>query len=85
MNNTANSFPVGTQILGRVLNTNGEAIGKKGLLKDTQYVPLYSLALVIADTTKIKGEVLADQIQETGIKVTLCASVWTRARMKQVS
>ncbi len=69
MNNTANSFPVGTQILGRVLNANGEPIDKKGPLVDVQYVPLYSPALVIAGTEANKGEVLAGQIQETGIKV----------------
>jgi F-type H+/Na+-transporting ATPase subunit beta len=69
MNNTANSFPVGTQILGRVLNSNGEPIDKKGPLVDVQYAPLYSPALVIADTEANKGEVLAGQIQETGIKV----------------
>ena len=69
MNNNTASFPVGTHILGRILNANGEPIDKKGLLTDVQYVSLHSPALVIADTTAIKGEVLADQIQETGIKV----------------
>jgi F0F1-type ATP synthase beta subunit len=69
MNNNTTSFPVGTHIFGRVLNANGEPIDKKGLLIDVQYVSLHSPALVIADTTAIKGEVLADQIQETGLKV----------------
>lgn len=69
MNNKTNSFPIGTQILGRVLNANGEPIDKKGPLVATQYVPLYSPALVIAKTEADKGEVLAGQIQETGIKV----------------
>jgi F-type H+-transporting ATPase subunit beta len=69
MNNTANSFPVGTQILGRVLNANGEPIDKKGLPVDIEYMSLHSPALLIADTEANKGKVRAGQIQETGIKV----------------
>jgi len=69
MNNTANSFPVGTHILGRVLNANGEPIDKKGPLLDVQYVPFYSPALVIAGAEANKREVLVGQIQETSIKV----------------
>ena len=63
MNNTANSFPVGTQILGRVLNANGEPIDKKGLPVDIEYMSLHSPALVIADTEAKKGKVRAGQIQ----------------------
>ncbi len=69
MNNNTNLFPVGTHILGRVMNSNGEPIDKKGPLVDIQYVPLYSPALGIAETEADKGKVLAGQIQETGIKV----------------
>lgn len=68
MKNKTNTFPVGTQILGRVLNANGEPIDKKGSL-DAQSATLFNPGLEIAENEAKIGKTPADQILETGIKV----------------
>jgi F-type H+/Na+-transporting ATPase subunit beta len=68
MNNQTNSFPIGTQILGRVLNAKGEPIDNKGPL-DAQRAPLYNPTLEIVGIEANKGKTPGNQILETGIKV----------------
>src|SRR5258708_24288446 len=65
MNDKINTFPVGTQLLGRVLNASGEAIDKKGPLSGIERVPLYRAAPGVAEGDKAS----LNQVLETGIKV----------------
>jgi F-type H+/Na+-transporting ATPase subunit beta len=69
MNDTINTFPVGMQILGRVLTTNGESVDKKGPLTNVQCVPILKAASSNAIYEANEGKVQVDQILETGIKV----------------
>lgn len=65
MNDEINTFPVGIQLLGRVLNASGEAIDKKGPLTGIERVPLYRAAPGVAEGDKAS----LNQVLETGIKV----------------
>lgn len=69
MNDTIHTFPVGTQVFGRVLNAGGEPIDKQGPLTGVQRVPLFSLASGTAQSEASKGKAPADKVLETGIKV----------------
>lgn len=68
MNNKTNSIPVGTQILGRVLNAKGEPIDEKGSLA-AQRIPLLNPTLKTAEIKANKEKALEEHILETGIKV----------------
>lgn len=57
-----NSIPVGSAVLGRVLNANGEPIDHKGDLVDAMHQPLYVPDAKSAGTTSTR-------VLETGIKV----------------
>jgi F-type H+/Na+-transporting ATPase subunit beta len=61
---STNSIPVGSAVLGRVLNANGEPIDHKGSLDDAMHLPLYVLGALSAraGTTSMRA-------LETGIKV----------------
>ena len=65
MNDKINTFPVGTRLLGRVLNASGEPIDKKGSLTGIERVPLYRPAPRVAGEDKAS----LNQVLETGIKV----------------
>jgi F-type H+-transporting ATPase subunit beta len=69
MNDTINTFPVGRQILGRVLNTNGEPIDKKGPITNVQRLPILKPASSNTKSETDERKVPLDQILETGIKV----------------
>jgi F-type H+/Na+-transporting ATPase subunit beta len=69
MNDTINTFPVGKQILGRVLHTKGEPIDKKGPHTNGQRKPILKPASGIIETETNEEKVPIDQILETGIKV----------------
>jgi F-type H+-transporting ATPase subunit beta len=62
MNNV--TIPVGSAVLGRVLNSQGEPIDNKGAIDQAQRVPLYTPSA--ASSTK---DASALQLFETGIKV----------------
>jgi len=61
---STNSIPVGSAVLGRVLNANGEPIDHKGSLVDAVHVPLYAL-----DATSARAGTTSTRVLETGIKV----------------
>src|SRR5215471_4528861 len=61
---STNSIPVGSSVLGRVLNANGEPIDHKGSLVDAVHVPLYAL-----DATSARAGTTSTRVLETGIKV----------------
>lgn len=69
MNDKTSTFPVGTQILGRILNASGDPIDKKELSTDVQREPIYNLASGGALSRANKEKVPAEQLLETGIKV----------------
>jgi F-type H+-transporting ATPase subunit beta len=62
MNNVI--IPVGTGVLGRVINAQGEPIDNKGAIDQAQYVPIYTPS----GASGAKGA-SALQLLETGIKV----------------
>lgn len=59
-----NSIPVGSAVLGRVLNANGEPIDSKGSLVDAMHQPLYT-----PDAKSARAGTTATRVLETGIKV----------------
>ena len=59
---STNSVPVGSAVLGRVLNANGEPIDHKASLVDAMHVPLYVPDAKSVGTPSIR-------VLETGIKV----------------
>lgn len=61
---STNSIPVGSAVLGRVLNANGEPIDSKGSLVDAMHQPLYT-----PDATSPRAGTTATRVLETGIKV----------------
>ena len=61
---STNSIPVGSAVLGRVLNANGEPIDHKGSLVEAVHVPLYAL-----DATSARAGTTSTRVLETGIKV----------------
>jgi F-type H+-transporting ATPase subunit beta len=69
MNDKINTFPVGTNILGRVFNVSGDPIDKKGPLIDKQRVPIYNPASGVALFGANEVKVPINQTLETGIKV----------------
>ena len=61
---STNSIPVGSAVLGRVLNANGEPIDHKGNLADAVHVPHYAL-----DAKSARAGTTSMRVLETGIKV----------------
>ncbi len=59
-----NSIPVGSAVLGRVLNANGEPIDHKGDLAHAMHLPLYA-----PDALSARADTTARRVLETGIKV----------------
>ena len=56
MNDAINTFPVGMQILGRVLNTNGEPIDKKGPITNVQRLPILKPAFELMLNLRLTRE-----------------------------
>lgn len=61
---STNSIPVGSAVLGHVLNANGEPIDNKGSLADGMHLPLY-----VPDATSARAGTTSRRVLETGIKV----------------
>ena len=61
---STNSLPVGSAVLGRVLNANGEPIDHKGSLDDAMHLPLY-----VPDALSARAGITSTRVLETGIKV----------------
>lgn len=61
---STNSLPVGSAVLGRVLNANGEPIDHKGSLADAMHLPLY-----VPDALSVRAGTTSTRVLETGIKV----------------
>jgi F-type H+-transporting ATPase subunit beta len=61
---STHSIPVGSAVLGRVLNANGEPIDHKGSLADAMHRPLYA-----PDAKSTRAETTSMHVLETGIKV----------------
>ena len=58
------TIPVGSAVLGRVLNANGEPIDHKGSLADAMHLPLY-----VPDAKSAVPAPTSMRVLETGIKV----------------
>ncbi len=65
MKDKPNTIPAGKQVLGRVLNANGEPIDGKGPITGAQRIPLYRAVSTTADHARTSPV----QMFETGIKV----------------
>jgi F-type H+-transporting ATPase subunit beta len=61
---STNSIPVGSAVLGRVLNANGEPIDHKGSLDDAIHLPLY-----VPGALSARASTTSTRALETGIKV----------------
>lgn len=61
---STNTIPVGSDVLGRVLNANGEPIDHKGSLADAMHQPLY-----VPEATSARAGTTSPRVLETGIKV----------------
>jgi F0F1-type ATP synthase beta subunit len=59
-----NTIPVGTTVLGRVINANGAPLDHKGELEHTTYQPLYT-----PDVLKATAPIISTRLLETGIKM----------------
>ena len=57
MNDTINTFPVDMQILGRVLNANGEPVDKKGSLANEERVSIPNPLSVNVESEVNEGKV----------------------------
>ncbi len=64
MNNNTTTIPVGTSLLGRALNSQGEPIDNKGSLGNAQRVPLYT-----PPASNVGTGLAPTRMLETGIKV----------------
>jgi F-type H+/Na+-transporting ATPase subunit beta len=61
---STNLIPVGSAVLGRVLNANGEPLDHKGSLEQTPHLPLYT-----PDALRARADTTSPRMLETGIKV----------------